>query len=241
MSAIEILQLSGVSKSYSTENIAQIVLQHISFSIAPQEILVIMGESGCGKSTLAKLILGLEKPDKGKILICGKDVSNLSYGNWRKIRPMIQGVFQDAGGTLNTKHSVFYNLYEPLRNIGRMKKNNAKSKIYQLFHELGLEQSILKTPVAALSGGEQRRISFIRAILVKPQILVLDEVTNGLDIYSKKQLLHVLAYYKNQCGGSILLATHDIEFAMKIADRILYMEHGQITKEGIRNKEEVLK
>jgi len=212
------------------------VLKNISFTLNPEECIALIGESGSGKSTIARLILGLTSISSGEILIDGTPISSLQYSKMMEIRKTVQGVFQDTTGSLNPYLSTYKNMEEALKNLTDLTKAMRKKELINLLNKLKISKKLLKTPVRMLSGGEQRRISLLRALSIKPKYLVLDEVISGLDIISCDAVLTTLEDYKKQYGCSYLFITHDINSAYRIADKILYIENGHIKRMAEKSK-----
>lgn len=227
--------IDHVSKVFSgldgTENK---VLNDISFTLNPGECIAVTGESGSGKSTLARLILGIIPLSGGEIRIDGNVLSKLSYSEWPEFRRVVQGVFQDTTGSLNSSLSTYKNMEEALCNLTDLSKTMRKNELILLLEKLGISYSLLKTPVRMLSGGEQRRISLLRALSIKPKYLILDEVVSGLDAISCDAVLDTLEEYRKEFGCAYLFITHDLYSAYRIADRIIQIEKGHISK--IANK-----
>ncbi len=214
------------------------ILNEISFTLYPNECISIVGESGSGKSTILKILLGLLKPDKGDIKLDGESIINYTQKDWLEKRLLVQGVFQDVQGSLNEYLSTYENIEEALRNLTLKNKNERRQIVKELMAQLCVPHSLLKTPVKMLSGGEQRRISLIRALAVKPKYLLLDEVISGLDSISCSRVLDTLEEYKKQFGCAYLFITHDLNCAYRLSDRIIHMETGHITKIAVKNKKE---
>lgn len=210
------------------------VLHDVDLRIRPGECVALIGESGSGKSTMARLLLGFEQPASGRIYLDGMDATAWNTKMWRKNRKNIQGVFQDASGTLNPLRSVYRNMEEGLINLTTLNAAERKKEILRLMALFHMEQQLLKTPTRQLSGGEQRRASLIRALALRPKYLILDEVTSGLDAISTDAVLSTLESYRAHFGCSYLFITHDRACAHRIADRILYMQKGRMIREGTR-------
>ena len=231
--------ISNVSKNYlDVKGNSFSALKNISFEWNSKENIAIIGESGSGKSTLARLIIGIEKPSSGQILIENEDSVQWNFRRFRKVRHKLQAVFQDASGTLNPAHSVYRNLEQALRNLSDLNSEQRKQRIYELMELTNMKQDLLKVPVKQLSGGEQRRLSLLRALSLHPNYLILDEVTSGLDLISADAVLSVLEKYHSEYGCAYLLITHDKQNAYRIADRILEIQKGEIITIGqkINNK-----
>ena len=209
-------------------------LRDISFTWTKGENISLMGESGSGKSTLARLMIGLERPSEGRILINGVDTTKWSLREWRKYRGKIQAVFQDAGGTLNPSWSTSQNVEEALVNLTDFSPSQRKKRIAELMEQTGLSQSLLDTPVRKLSGGEQRRLALLRSLSISPEFLILDEVTAGLDLISTEAVLQLLEKYEQEHDCAYLVITHDIQVASRLCEVIYEIEHGKFTKKAVR-------
>lgn len=207
-------------------------LQDINISLAKGENLAIEGESGSGKSTLARLMLGIEKPTGGAILIDGEDITGWNYSTWKKHRKKIQAVFQDSTGTLNPARTAYQNVEEALVNLTHYGRRERSERINTLMDIVKMKRSLLDTPVRQLSGGEQRRLALIRAMLVQPDYLVLDEVTSGLDLISADAVLTLIEDSTRLHNCSCIFITHNQEYAMRIASRIIIMKNGTIVRRG---------
>ena len=230
--------ISDVAKRYlDTQGNYFDVLCGVSFTWQKGENLAIIGESGSGKSTLARLIIGLEKPSSGQIKIDGNNVSGWSFRRWRDVRHHLQAVFQDASGTMYPTCSVYRNMEEAMKNLTNLGKAQRKARIEELMSLTNLSPELLKVPVNRLSGGEQRRLSLLRALSVHPDFLVLDEVTSGLDLLSADAVLSALERYHQAYDCTYLLITHDKQNARRIAERILEMEQGRLVRVGTRKRE----
>ena len=210
-----------VSKTYMDDNQRPFqVLHNVAFSWSSGENIAVLGESGSGKSTLPRLLIGIEKPSSGTITWNREDITRWNTSTWREKRRYIQAVFQDASGTLNPARSVYHNVEEALRNLTKLDKQQRRARIGEL--------------VGQLSGGEQRRVSLLRALSIHPQFLVLDEVTSGLDLLSADAVLQVLERYHEEFGCAYLLITHDRQTAYRISSRILELNQGVFVREAVR-------
>ncbi len=215
---------------YSADGLKNEVIRDISFILHRGECIALTGRSGSGKSTLARMILGLTSVTDGEIFIDDYPISHLPPSKWLEARRIVQGVFQDTTGSLNPYLSTYGNMEETLHNLTDMPKWMRKKELTVLLEKLGISPVLLKTPVRMLSGGEQRRISLLRALSIKPKYLVLDEVVSGLDVISCDAVLSTLEEYRNAYGCTYLFITHDMNSAYRIADRIIHIEEGRISK-----------
>lgn len=212
-----------------------LVLKEVEFKWNPCEFISLVGESGCGKSTLARIMIGLEKPEQGRIEMGGENICTWNYTQWKKRRNKIQAVFQDTTGTLNPVRSVFHNLESVMVNLTDLSVKERRNRIEELMELTNMDRHLLKTPVRRLSGGEQRRLSLIRAMSIRPNYLILDEVTSGLDFISANAVMKVLERYREEYGCSFLFITHDKNQAYRLSNRILMMQNGRLVREGSKS------
>lgn len=205
----------------------------VSFSIREGEILGLLGESGCGKSTIAKLILGLEKTDEGRILWKEQEIQNLSPKEYRPLRREIQMIFQNPFGCMDPQMKIRHLLMEPLKlwKIGDS-KNERMNMIREMLAECGLSEESLEKKTHEFSGGQLQRIAIARALLLRPKFLVADEIVSALDIPVQNQILELLLRMKETYGLTVLFITHDLAVAQRLSDRIMVMGEGKILEEG---------
>lgn len=230
---MEGLLIQNVSQVYMRDNGEEFnALKDVNFFIPKGENLSLEGESGSGKSTLARLLIGLEKPTSGCILFDGEDVTKWNFRTWRKHRRKIQAVFQDASGTLNPARTAYHNIEEALVNLTDINAKERRDKILGLMGKVKLSKCLLDVPVRKLSGGEQRRLSLLRAIAVEPEYLILDEVTSGLDSISENAVLDMIEDYTKNNNCSCIFVTHNRGSAMRISNQIAIMKEGRIIKMG---------
>lgn len=226
--------IQNLCKAYSGENGHRLnALHDISLTWQSGEFISLIGESGSGKSTLAKMLLGIEKPDSGSILLDGCELTSLDFKGWKAQRRKIQGVFQDASGTMNPRRPVYDNVEQAMVNLTNHSKKQRKEHILRLMEQTGLPPRLLNVPVRQLSGGEQRRFSLLRAMSIEPKYLVLDEATSGLDLVSADSVIQTLLKYKSETNCAFLFITHDLNSAYRLSDRIIKMQQGRLVLEGI--------
>lgn len=231
---MEEIVVKNVSKNYKIENGKVFnALSDINIKLHSGEFVSLIGQSGSGKSTLGRMILGLEKPDTGTVLLNGENLEKLKKLNTKKIYRKVQAVFQDTNGSLNPRLSVFHNVEESLVNLTKFKFSKRKDQVLELMSMVGMDEKLLKTNTRNLSGGEQRRLSLLRALAVHPNFLILDEVTSGLDCISQNLVENLLKTYQKKYKCGYLFITHDKSSAYKLSDRIIFMDNGKITKQGV--------
>ncbi|EJL27922.1 ABC-type dipeptide/oligopeptide/nickel transport system, ATPase component [Brevibacillus sp. BC25] len=221
-----LLSIECVEKSYRKGGLfsreREHVLKNISFECKSGECLGIIGESGSGKSTLGRLLLGIEKPDRGTILFEGKKVED------RKVRAgNISAVFQDYTSSINPFYTVEEAIREPLQ-MKREARVDALSEIDHLFYQVGLDPSYRKKYPHELSGGEVQRVCIARAVSTEPKCILFDEAISSLDGSVQMQVLELLKNLRKRYDMSYIFITHDIQAAAYLCDRIMIIRNGEI-------------
>lgn len=212
------LIVDRIEKSYRKQK----VLHQISFACRSGECVGIIGESGSGKSTLGRLIIGMERPDKGAVFINGVNTVN------RKARfGSISAVFQDYTSSINPYFTVERALMEALSMLAG-DSTTIQRKIDDLLEQVGLHSSYRKKHAHELSGGEVQRVCIARAVAIEPEWILFDEAVSSLDASVQLQVLDLLKQLKRQSQTGYLFITHDIQAAAYLCDRILIMRGGQI-------------
>ncbi|ANU11211.1 peptide ABC transporter ATP-binding protein [Planococcus antarcticus DSM 14505] len=220
------LKVESVEKSYKKGALLsrekQSVLKNISFECKSGECLGIIGESGSGKSTLGRLVLGIEKPDRGTVSFNGMNVKD------RKVRlSNISAVFQDYKSSINPFFTVEDAILEPLKTQNKNIKEN-KEKVLSLLNQVGLPSTYRNKYPHELSGGEVQRVCIARAISTQPKCILLDEAISSLDVSVQTKILELLKDLKRIYNMSYVFITHDLQAAAYICDRIIIFKDGQI-------------
>lgn len=203
----------------------------VSLSIRQGETLGLVGESGCGKSTIGKMLTRLLPASSGSILFQGKDVTGLSNGQFRPYRRNIQIVFQDPYSSLNPRMSIFEMLRRPLSIFGIEKSRSGQRKmILDTLELVGLKPEHMSRYPHEFSGGQRQRIAVARAILTRPEFVVLDEPTSALDVSVQAQIMNLLKKLKTELQLTYLFISHDLSVVRFISDRIAVMYLGYLVE-----------
>ncbi|MEJ6555249.1 ABC transporter ATP-binding protein [Microbacterium esteraromaticum] len=204
----------------------------VSFSIPRGKTLALVGESGSGKSTVAKMLLQLEKPTDGEILIDGEATSTMSRAEVFKLRRRMQPVFQDPYGSLDPLRSIGNLISEPLHVHGIGTRDEQHKRSLELLDQVALPRELAERYPNELSGGQRQRVAIARALALKPDIVVLDEAVSALDVLVQDQILHLLSDLQNELGLTYLFITHDLAVVRVAADLVCVMEKGRIVEQG---------
>lgn len=226
------LTVDNVCKSYKNSRLSKraiVVLNHVSLTVPDGRCAALIGESGSGKSTLVRLILGLERPDSGKILWNGRDVTARGIDR-RPLYREIQPVFQDSAGSLNPRWKIRDSLCEPLDNYLSLNSQVRRERVSELLDMVELPGSVLEKYPHELSGGQQKRVCIARAVAIRPKLILLDEATAGIDATVKRRILILLKKLQKELGCSYLFITHDLKAAFYIACEIAVMKGGEIVE-----------
>jgi phospholipid/cholesterol/gamma-HCH transport system ATP-binding protein len=205
------------------------VLREVSFSIGANEKVAILGGSGDGKTTLLKLILGLLRPDSGKILIDGDDITDKTEDELREVRMKFSIVFQEGAlfDSLNVKENVAF----CLREYRKMSEEEIDRKVRELLGRMGLEESLTMMP-EELSGGMHRRVAIARSLAAfEPQMFLYDEPTSGLDPINADMICKLILDLSRD-GRGLIIVTHKVFDAIKVAKRFLFLKNGGIIFDG---------
>jgi peptide/nickel transport system ATP-binding protein len=197
------------------------------------ETLGIVGESGCGKTTLGRALLGLIKPNSGKILFNGKNLSRRSEGFLKKWRQDIQIVFQDPYSSLNPRIRVGTAIAEPLRFHGLSKSTQeARDAVWSLLKKVNLDPTHYYRYPHEFSGGQRQRIVLARALIMQPSFVVFDESVSALDVSVQAQILNLINDLKREFGFTAIFISHDLSIIRYLCDRIMVMNKGRIEEIG---------
>lgn len=219
------IELQHVYKSFNGKH----VLNDMSIDVEQGESLVIVGGSGTGKSVTLKHIIGLLRPDQGHVFIAGEDITVMKEVELNKFRRHFGMAFQE--GALFDSMSVFENIAFPLRRHTKMSEAEIRGRVEECLEDVHLHNVEKRRP-SELSGGMRRRVGFARAISLKPDILLFDEPTTGLDPVISDVIADLILEMDQKLGTTTVTITHDMKVAFKIADRVAMLYQGHIIEEG---------
>jgi ABC-type glutathione transport system ATPase component len=210
-------------------------LHQVSFSLGRGESLGLAGESGAGKTTLTRLILGLEKPSAGRILLKGNDLALLDRVQRKKIKHQVQIIWQDPYVFLNPYFSVRQLIMEPLQVLGLAKGEELTRRVQALLEMVDLPARCLTSRPHELSGGQCQRVAIARALAVDPELLICDEALASLDLPQQARILDFLTKLQEYTQISYLFVSHDFMLLAKLCSKIAVLKEGQLVEIGAAN------
>ena len=223
-----VLDLRDIVKIYDNE---RLVLDRLNLSVEKSEVLAIIGPSGCGKSTLLRCINGLEDIQGGEILLDGEAITDGS-SSWSQVRQRVGMVFQSYD--LFPHLSVMDNLVLAPVRVRKQRKEDVEKKALGLLERVGLADRADAYP-HQLSGGQKQRVAIVRALIMEPDVLLLDEITASLDPEMVREVLDMVADLA-EAGMTMVIVTHEMGFAKAVADRVIFMDSGCIVEQGEPNE-----
>jgi ABC-type glutathione transport system ATPase component len=204
----------------------------VSLDIAQGETLGLVGESGSGKSTLGRLVLRLIEPTSGSVLFSGRDLVSATHGEMRRLRREMQIVFQDPFGSLDPRLRVEDIVSEPLVIHENITRAARRTRVSELMHAVGLDDSVLRRFPHEFSGGQRQRIGIARALALRPKFIVADEPVSALDVSVGAQIVNLLAQLQRDFGLTYLFISHSMPVVRYLATRIAVMYRGKIVELG---------
>jgi len=210
-------------------------LNGVTFSLQRGKTLAVVGESGCGKSTLARLVTLIETPTSGELRIAGVDLSRSDTATRRSWRSRVQIVFQDPYGSLNPRQKIGLALEEPLLVNSNKTKDERRKAAQEMLRLVGLRPEHYDRYPHMFSGGQRQRIAVARALMLNPEILVLDEPVSALDVSIQAQILNLLVDLQERFNLAYLFISHDLSVVQHIADEVMVMYLGVPVESGSRD------
>jgi ABC-type glutathione transport system ATPase component len=210
------------------------VLSDVSLTVAPGEIVGIVGETGSGKTTLARAVVGLVPSDAGRIGFEGTDLAALRGRALRDFRRTgrLQFVFQDPLRALDPDLDVRAIVAEPLAVSGIVPKAEHAARVARALEDVGLDPALAARRPAQLSGGQRQRVLLARALVTEPALLIADEPVSALDAAARNHVLALLSGLRERTGTAVLVITHDLASLAGLADRVAVLRHGRIVEDG---------
>jgi ABC-type oligopeptide transport system ATPase subunit len=203
----------------------------ISFGIERGRTLGIVGESGSGKTTAARMVMGFEKPDSGRVVFQGQDINTLDAGSMRALRRGFQMVFQDPFGSLDQRRTIGWSVAEPLRANPGLVIDHARA-VADALDQVGLRPEHANRYPHEFSGGQRQRIAIARAIITRPALIVADEAVSSLDVSVQAQILNLLMDLQEELGLAMLFISHDLAVVSSVCDEVLVMRDGNAIEYG---------
>lgn len=233
-----IVSYRNIHKSYGDVE----VLKGINLDIQPREKVALIGPSGSGKTTIIRMLMTLEKPSSGDIIVNGQNLWKMEHKgkmkdanekHLRSIREDIGMVFQHFN--LFPHMTILENCVTALVHVKKENKNLARERSIEMLNKVGLGDKLNHYP-SQLSGGQKQRVAMARALVMRPKIMLFDEVTSALDPELVEEVLEVIRDIAKEGNMAMILVTHEMDFAYDIADRIIFLDNGVIAEEGTPEK-----
>jgi peptide/nickel transport system ATP-binding protein len=208
-------------------------VSNVSLDVTRGETLGLVGESGCGKSTTGRAIVQLPRPNEGKVLYDGRDLTSLSTRELRSVRPELQLIYQDPISSLNPYMTVEQVITEPLAIWGKGDKKSRRAQAEEILAAVGLDpKAALTRHPRQFSGGQCQRICIARALVLEPKMLILDEPVSALDVSVQAQILNLLEEMKARYGLTMVFIAHDLAVVRNVSDRVAVMYLGKVCEVG---------
>ncbi|WP_297834642.1 ABC transporter ATP-binding protein [Pseudomonas sp.] len=228
-----LLQVEHLRKDFSTwRNPGPAAVDDVSFLVKRHGTTSLVGESGSGKTTTARIVLGLERPDLGRVLFDGQDIGHQSRRDWQALRRRIQVVYQNPYASLDPRFTLEQIIAEPLQAFAIGDREWRRQRVTSLLEQVELPLRLLHSHPAQLSGGQRQRVAIARALALDPELLVLDEPLSALDASVQSQILALLADLQRNLGLSYLFISHDLAVVRQISDQVVVMRGGKVVEQG---------
>jgi len=219
------VQFKNVTKAFGEKR----VLNDVTFHVEQGQVLCLLGRSGTGKSVTLKLIMALMRPDSGEVWVDHENVVGLGEKGLSAVRKKLGYLFQDAA--LFDSLTLYENLALPLNRLTKKSKSEIDDKVHRVLSDVGLGSDGAKYP-SALSGGMRKRAGLARALVLEPKILLADEPNSGLDLITASEIDELLLRCREERGTALIIVTHDVHGARRIADRIAVLDKGDLVAFG---------
>ncbi|KTS14390.1 dipeptide ABC transporter ATP-binding protein [Microbacterium testaceum] len=226
------IDVREVSKSFVVDGVARPAVSGVSFRVPPGTTHALVGESGSGKTTTVRLLLGLESPDTGEILVDGVAVSGRTPAELRGIRRHLQLVYQNPFTSLDPTWSVGRIVREPLDRYRIGTRAERAAKVTEALDAVGLPPHLARRRPAELSGGQRQRVAIARVLVLEPDVIVLDEPTSALDVTVQAGVFDVLRRLQRERGLTYLFVSHDLALVRQIADTVSVLKDGRVVESG---------
>ncbi len=223
-----LVEARGLVKQYGSVK----VVDDVSLSVRRGETLGLVGESGSGKSTIARMLLRLIEPTAGSVVFDGSDVLCASKRELRALRRRMQMVFQDPYAAMNPRMRIRDIVGEPFAIQGGFSREQARSRVVEVLHEVGLDAEVLPRYPHEFSGGQRQRINIARALALEPEFLALDEPVSALDVSVGAQVINLLRDLQRRHGLTYLFISHSMPLVRYLCDRVAVMERGRLVETG---------
>ena len=237
--ATPLLQVLGLSKRYRLPRQRLMVaapevqaLDGVSFSLSAGKSLGVVGESGSGKSTLARLVMALEWPTQGQVLLAGVDLHTLAAADLRRSRAQLQMVFQDPYSSLDPRRTVLQTVAEPLAVLLGCGRAEQLERAGAALDAVGLGSADLAKYPHEFSGGQRQRIAIARALITRPRLIVADEPVSALDVSVQAQVLNLMQDLQDRLGITYLFISHDLAVVDLLCDDVIVLHQGRIVEQG---------
>lgn len=205
------------------------ILKGVSLAVETGETLGIVGESGSGKTSLGRTLLRLYQPSCGQLLFDGQDITHASASAMKPLRRRMQMIFQDPQSSLNPRHTIGTIIAGALKLHGL---DSGTEALAAILDRVGLPQSVMARYPHKLSGGQRQRVGIARAIALKPDFIVADEIVSGLDVSTQAQVLDLLKTLRRDLGLTLAFISHDLSVVRHLCDRVVIMKSGEIVEAG---------
>ena len=230
MSALEVSELVVEYERRGQSPVQAVV--DATLSVAPGEIVGLVGESGCGKSTLARAAVGLIAPSAGSVVFEGHELAPLGRRARSRHDVRLQMVFQNPYASLNPRRRVGRQIGDSLAILGQASRADRSRRVTELLEQVGLSAGAASRFPHEFSGGQRQRIAIARALAADPSVLVLDEPLSSLDASAQAQIANLLVRLARELGLGLLLISHDLGIVRQVADRVCVMYLGEIVESG---------
>ncbi|MCF7547987.1 ABC transporter ATP-binding protein [Pseudonocardia sp. WMMC193] len=222
------IEVAEVSKSFGSLK----AVDGVSFSVPAGTTHALVGESGSGKTTAVRLLLGLEQPDEGRIVVADTEVNGRSHASLRDVRRHLQLVYQNPFTSLDPTWKVERLVREPLDRYEVGTPDERRALVRETLRSVGLSEELRSRKPSALSGGQRQRVAIARALVLRPDVIVLDEPTSALDVSVQADIVETLLRLQADLGLTYLFVSHDLSLVRQLAHTVSVLRHGRVVEQG---------